>query len=186
MKNLRQIGFFTLVTIALVGCGTAAQLTISALPSPTASTPICNPSAPAPTENFCLTSAEQADGQTLVHMSTIPDSFFLEQNVSLTIAPSDTPSISEQTAESTAMQATANQDPQLNEAVLAEWHDAEGEPTTGQLTWIVNVTPSGGAVVPEGGGPATGTGPTPVPSRKAFLVVYINATTGQVTGIVTG
>lgn len=95
---------------------------------------------------FCETPAEEAEGQVPVEMTTVPVGLFISENVSLTSAPAKLASITEAQAESIALQHVGDvlPDSQVDEAVLADWHTAEGQPTNGNIFWVVNVAPPGG------------------------------------------
>lgn len=155
MHHLRRNGFFALVAIALCACGSVAAQELSTTVPPSATStattsptdgsgstvPVCPTPGPggAPTA-FCETSAEESAGQTVVHSPTIPDLVLIGSNITLTIAPSDSPTISEQQAEVTAADHNGfNHNPRS--AVFGEMHDENGSPTTGQLVWLVDVSP---------------------------------------------
>lgn len=152
--QLRKIGFFALVAVALVGCGTAALATTGTSTSGTTGTtsssgssssaPECGTPAPGPRPvqtAFCETQAEESAGQTPVHLSGIPDAVLINAGITLTVAPSDSPSISEQDALNIAA-AHNGTDHSPTQAVFGELHDVFGQPTNGQLVWVVNVSPS--------------------------------------------
>src|SRR5579875_495658 len=100
---------------------------------------------PAPT-TFCLSAAEKAIGETVLHSPTLPDSAFLGANRSLTIATADAAlaTVSQQSAEQTALKMTHFPGEQVHSAILAELHDAYGRPAAGPLVWVVDITPPAG------------------------------------------
>ncbi len=184
-EHLRRNGLFALVAVALCACGsvaaqdlgTTAQPSASptSTPTPSSSTsassspitsdvpaPTCPTAGPnvAPPTTFCETAAEQSLGETVVHSPTLPDSVLLNFGISLTVAPSDTAAISQQNAISTAASSNGfNSSP--HSAVFGEVHDQFGNPATGQLVWIVDVTPENSSDV-------------------QYAIVVVNPTTGKV------
>lgn len=174
--QFRKFGFFALVAVALVGCGTAAGAS-TAGPTPTSTssgTPVPSsspaPVCPTPGPNvsnsaYCETPAEVAAGQVLVHSPTISDQNLIDQGVTLTVAPSDSSTISQQDAESVAgANNSFNKNP--TSAVFGELHNQFGLPTEGTLVWVVDVTPSTPTLM------ANGT------EDIAVADVFVNATTG--------
>lgn len=126
---------------------------------------------------FCLTDAEAADGQTIVHDPTIPDEGLIQQGMTLTIGPNDVSAITQQQAENGALAFLT--DPSIgtttatvNSAMFCEMHGTNGLPTDGELVWIVDVSPPGGAVMVGGSGNSPS---TVVPYEE----VIVNAVTGQ-------
>jgi hypothetical protein len=204
--KIRVISIVTLLVAALLtACGSSSIATIntlspseSATPATTPTTALCGPTNSS-TSHFCITRAELALGQEPVHMSTVPDSLFIRAGVQLTIAPTQSTSgVSKSKAEALALQYAQRTVPtaQIDEAVLAQWHNLSGLPTSGQLTWVINVTPANGvpaSEVPGGaginGGVAIPKGSTsitvprsPASSSPVHMIVTVDATSGQVTG----
>lgn len=186
----RRAGFFALVAVALVGCGTAATHALGAQPAAVGSAanseyaqaaaaasqspaPVCtNPGPTTIPSSYCETSDEIAAGQVLVHSPTLSDSELLSAGYTLTIGPHDSPTISESQALTTAgANNRYNKNP--TSAVLGEEHDQLGQPTNGPLVWIVDVSPSQ---------------TVPFPNCKCnveFAIAIINASTGSFEGLQT-
>ena len=110
MQRLRRFGFFALVAVALAGCGTVATtLLTNSKPARFA----CSPTPPISLTTFCVTPQEQALGQVPVHMRTVPDSFFLDGGIELSIAPGDEPVISKATAETIVLAGLHRRNPSV-------------------------------------------------------------------------
>jgi hypothetical protein len=192
--QLRRVGFLALVAVALVGCGTAVSHALGAQSfvegntvAPVTDSVACPSSSPGPTTNFCLTPAELAAGQENVHSPTVPDSVLLSFGISLTISPSDSAPISAQEAETTAVQFVSSlgvlpSAPVAASAVLAERHDQTGQPVSGPLVWVIDVTPTGGAPAVACGNLG---GCNQLPQGDRYVVTLVNATTGVTIGAFT-
>lgn len=176
MKLFRQTGAFSLVALLLAACGASAVSSIKPLDesTPPAQSTSVGPTCPTPQPDasitaLCESPAELAAGQQLVHSPTIPDSAFISAGISVTISPTDTSTISEQQAMSIAEQGGGYT---AHSAILGEVHDLYGNPTSGPLEWIVDVSPT--------------TPDEPYPGRPGFYVQYafviINAVNGSVLG----
>lgn len=168
MQHIRRFGFFALVAVALAGCGAVASTVLDVSTSHAKNTCPLPGSLPAPTK-MCRTSAEISDGQTIVHMRTIPDAALMINGINLTTDPHLKSAITQQQAVAAANAYYGVKDPNLvsDEAVFGEEHNVYGEPTSGQLVWIVNISP------------LSITFPSPNPMQEYDYVV-INGTTGRV------
>ncbi len=133
---------------------------------------------------FCLSPSQKEAGLHTVHMSTLPDSFFLSLGEVLVSPPSGiSASVTESRAESTALAMARKQysedNPVISEVKLEYVLDFDSNTTHGTLFWVINLTQHGGDF------PITGTCPyghpcnMSSPSRHAFLVGYVNATNGD-------
>ena len=183
----RRVGFFALVAIALVGCGSAAALGAqpAAVDSTSSPAPACpNASAPASTPQtmFCETPDEVSLGETSIHLSSIPDQALILVNQTLTTLPSAsaTPPVTQAQAESTAL-ANASMIPgaRVNNAQLAALHSATGLPAAGTAVWVIDVTPPGGFAGIGNGG--IGSTPT-TQSHDQYVWALVDASTGQSIG----
>ncbi len=150
-----------------------------------------------------LTSAEAALHEKPVSLPGVPDSSLERSSLYLTIAPSDHAAVSQAVAQANAIhdaRALLPPAPLVKGYVLAELHDAQGNPPKGQLVWIFALSSTSGKTLPpiEGeppGGAPKGTPGTiasqsntaavlTTPSRSPrYLLVLISATTGQLLGI---
>lgn len=145
-----------------------------------------------------LTSAEAALGEKPVSLPGVPDSVLEKSALYLTIAPTDHPSVSQAAAQESALQhasALFPTTPQVTGYVLAELHDAQGDPPKGQLVWIFALSSSSGQSFlstegePPGGAPSGKPDPAtthpvratapPIPASPKYVLVLIDASTGH-------
>jgi len=191
MKNLRQIGFFSLVAIALAGCGSVAAATLdSPTSAPSASssaTAIANPS-----------SSPSASGSpTFASIPGVPESLLQRNDMSMTTADPSDATVSEATAQSTAEDfeqvvhfepATAISDAELMGETLADiTYTGENPPVDAPtLDWIF-VYYSAIPFEPPSCEPVSGEAD---PCGSHYLIVAIDAQTGYAdinqTGIIPG
>lgn len=165
MLHLRKTAFFTLVALALTGCGAAAAVTLHPLDSSAAPT-IC--AADTPIVSTCITQAEENLGETPLSGSTLTEQEIADAGFQFTSPPSTTASISVAQADSVAMEGDTLPSPAVRSTVLAELHDLNGDPAQGELVYLVDVTPPSGTLYQS------------EPVSFAFIVV--DATTGTVVG----
>lgn len=167
----RLVGFASMVAMLLVACGTAGSFPSSR----TRPAPLC-PSQPSiPPTTFCLSPAQLSAGFQVVHMTTIPDRYFIEQNFVLLKPRAGTvPRVSQAAAETDAREdippgykATAQ------EARLVYLATFDGSATSGGLCWIVSMKSRVSFAV-KGGPP--GTKP---PTSPGYLAVEVNPTSGS-------
>lgn len=187
LTNLRPIAMFCIAATAVVvsACGATTASAIPPIASAAAPAPLCNPSGPPPTQ-FCLTQAEKAANETVLHDPTIPDGVMLRIGFNLTTSPAATSSVTQQQAIQTA-EAECGGIPgeQVNSAILAEQHTGTGYPTAGGLTWIVDLSPPTPYLDPiQGGGPARPGTPsaTNAPVYEKYVIALVNPTTGKPAG----
>ena len=122
-------------------------------------------------------------------MSTLSDNYFRSLNEVIVDPPAGvSPSVTEAQAESTALNTArkhySQDNPVISEAKLVYVIGYDSPSTHGTLFWIINLTQPGGdwpiaANCPFGNGACR----NDLPSRDAFLVGYVNATTGATTVI---
>lgn len=125
---------------------------------------------------FCLTAAENQDHQVIVHDPTIPDRVLVLHGITLTRAPHDRSSITQNQAERAALQFITppggTTTLRAHSAIFAELHNSEGLPTDGQLVWLIDVSPPGGITLPQ-------FTPLKPPQHVPYEWVLINATSGD-------
>lgn len=175
MKRLRRFAIIGIVVLPLSGC--AATNPSTSPPAPRCLTVSTNPT------TFCLSAAEIALGQTIVHDPTVPDSVMMLGVGTLTIGPHDRSAITQSQAEASAVTASDHSGllthAVARSAVLAEEHDDDGNPAHGQLVWIVDVTPPGGSPPEPCGGFGACNQP---PKSQRYTIEVVNASTGVAVG----
>ena len=177
MKRLRRFDFIAMAAIVVLAVGSVVAITMC-----TAS-PTCPTSNTVKPSSFCLSPAERALGQAIVHDPTIPDSVMMQGPGTLTIGPHDRSAITKTQAEEAAVTASARfgfyNHAVVRSAILAEEHDDGGNPAHGQLVWIVDITPPGGAPPEACGGFGACTQP---PKSQRFTIEVVSASTGVALG----
>ena len=167
--QFRRVGFFALVAVALVGCGTAASHALAVGGVTTSTLNICPSSGPTITTGECVTTTEQANGQLPAHMSTIPDSALVSTGLRLTVGPQMAPTFSKTQCEAT-IEANGVVPSNIHEGLLALWQTTLDDSTPPSLVWVFNVTPVAPLPLAPDGHP------------YPYALSVVNATTGQVVG----
>ncbi len=143
---LLRLGAFPLLLVTL-GAVTTSAAAVSASNIPT-----CIPD-DVLSGTFCLSPEERARGEVPVHSPTTPDSVFIDSGISLTLAPGDRSraTVTEQEAVHSLLLNDQLPNSAVHSAFLGEYHVSTGIPTTGPLVWVIDITPSTGVPITDGG-----------------------------------
>ena len=164
--------------VGLIACGITACGSIGSVPAahvPLSTPPqMCPSPGNAPT-TFCVTASEHTAGYFPEHMSSIPDSYFLNSDYVL-LSP-----LATQKATISAGQATADAmrivpsayHPVAGQALLAYVVQINAPASNGVLEWVVDMTPSGGIPLVHAGPPGASQSASP-----GYIAVFINAQSG--------
>ena len=174
MHRLHWFGTVVVMAFAISGCGAASAPHASG----TLTCPTKNTVRPA---GFCLTSAERALGEKIAYIDPNADAVLFKGGETLTTPPRGySPSISLKQADSIALSADHYTHPRINGAALVVAHDWSGSPASGPAYYYIDITPPGGVVVPNAGGPGSMSKP---PGRSTLVNMLINPSNGQLIGV---
>jgi hypothetical protein len=177
-------GCATLGTVSFTAASATPSVVSTSISTPvstsvTTGTPTCPATTSVQPSSFCLSPAESALGEAPVSIDSNADSVMLANGITLTSPPTGyTPGITLRQAESIAIAASPVSGAHLNGGVLALSHDWTGSPANGTPYYFIDVTPVGGAIVPDAGPPGSSEPTTP----DTYVDVLIDAQTGQVVG----
>lgn len=133
-----------------------------------------------------LTSAEAALGQGYATDPTIPNRVLLSGGISITAPRSAGYHIPKQKAEQVAIENASGLSgrPVLRRCILVDIHDINGNPASGTLTWLVDITPDHQQIIGSWhGGPIGRSSSSPVSTpdsapAKTYVYVLIDARSG--------